>query len=188
MKFEACPVEPPGLGSAPLSIWTMSRQPSRARWCTRLLPTMPAPMTTTRALVGTEAIEASLRDAGMWLRYAQLCALFETTPSMLLPRRACQPGPAGERRARSAEPGLDLVRVGIDPLLGRGVRVHLLLRDVRRDQVLVVVGDLEVLDQLDRGRARVGELLGDQLVELVRRVVAGDLRRVRVTARGVGRE
>ena len=27
MKLEAWPVEPPGLGSAPLSIWTMSRQP-----------------------------------------------------------------------------------------------------------------------------------------------------------------
>ena len=32
MKFDAWPVEPPGLGSGPLSIWTMSRQPSRARW------------------------------------------------------------------------------------------------------------------------------------------------------------
>ena len=32
MKFDACPVEPPGLGSGPLSSWTMSRQPSRARW------------------------------------------------------------------------------------------------------------------------------------------------------------
>ena len=53
MKFDACPVEPPGLGSAPLSIWTMSRQPRRARWCTRLLPTMPAPITTTRAVAGT---------------------------------------------------------------------------------------------------------------------------------------
>ncbi len=55
MKFDACPVEPPGLGSGPLSSWTMSRQPSRARWYTRLLPTMPAPMTTTRALLGTVA-------------------------------------------------------------------------------------------------------------------------------------
>ena len=30
MKFDACPVEPPGLGSGPLSIRTMSVQPSRA--------------------------------------------------------------------------------------------------------------------------------------------------------------
>ena len=30
-KFEAWPVEPPGLGRGPLSTWTMSRQPSRAR-------------------------------------------------------------------------------------------------------------------------------------------------------------
>ena len=32
MKLEACPVEPPGFGSAPLSSSTRSRQPSRARW------------------------------------------------------------------------------------------------------------------------------------------------------------
>ena len=32
MKFEAWPVEPPGFGSGPFSIWTMSFQPSRARW------------------------------------------------------------------------------------------------------------------------------------------------------------
>ncbi len=31
-KLEAWPVEPPGLGSGPLSIWTMSVQPSRVRW------------------------------------------------------------------------------------------------------------------------------------------------------------
>ena len=49
MKLEACPVEPPGLGSGPWSSWTMLRQPSRARWWTRLLPTMPAPMTTQSA-------------------------------------------------------------------------------------------------------------------------------------------
>ena len=32
MKFEAWPVEPPGFGRGPLSICTMSRQPSLARW------------------------------------------------------------------------------------------------------------------------------------------------------------
>ena len=32
MKFEACPVEPPGFGSGPLSSSTTSVQPSRARW------------------------------------------------------------------------------------------------------------------------------------------------------------
>ena len=42
MKLEAWPVEPPGFGIGPLSTRTRSRQPSRARWCTRLLPTMPA--------------------------------------------------------------------------------------------------------------------------------------------------
>ena len=50
MKFEACPVEPPGLGSGPLSSSTRSVQPSSARWWTRLLPTMPAPITTARAV------------------------------------------------------------------------------------------------------------------------------------------
>jgi hypothetical protein len=32
MKLEAWPVEPPGFGSGPLSIWTTSVQPSRVRW------------------------------------------------------------------------------------------------------------------------------------------------------------
>ena len=32
MKFEAWPVEPPGFGSVPFSISTMSRQPALARW------------------------------------------------------------------------------------------------------------------------------------------------------------
>ena len=35
MKFDAWPVEPPGLGSGPLSSCTMSVQPSRARWQAR---------------------------------------------------------------------------------------------------------------------------------------------------------
>ena len=46
MKLDACPVEPPGLGSGPLSTSTRSVQPSRARCPTRQLPTMPAPITT----------------------------------------------------------------------------------------------------------------------------------------------
>src|SRR3954454_22072688 len=53
MKFEAWPVEPPGFGSGPLSIWTMSVQPRRLRWPTRQLPTMPAPMITQFACAGT---------------------------------------------------------------------------------------------------------------------------------------
>src|SRR5665647_770217 len=52
MKFDAWPVEPPGFGNGPLSSWTRSRQPSSARWPTRLLPTMPPPMTTARAVAG----------------------------------------------------------------------------------------------------------------------------------------
>src|SRR5580692_1853572 len=52
MKLEAWPVEPPGFGSGPLSSRTRSRQPSSARWWTRLLPTIPAPMTTALARAG----------------------------------------------------------------------------------------------------------------------------------------
>ena len=51
MKLEAWPVEPPGFGNGPLSSWTRSVQPRRARWPTRQLPTMPAPITTHLACV-----------------------------------------------------------------------------------------------------------------------------------------
>src|SRR5579871_1842255 len=56
MKLEACPVEPPGFGIGPLSTSTRSRQPSSARWWTRLLPTMPAPITTALARVGVSVM------------------------------------------------------------------------------------------------------------------------------------
>src|SRR5262249_40338893 len=56
MKLDACPVDPPGLGIGPLSTRTRSRQPSRARWWTRLLPTMPAPMMTALARAGVSLI------------------------------------------------------------------------------------------------------------------------------------
>src|SRR5690349_15328321 len=53
MKLLAWPVEPPGFGSMPFSRSTMSRQPRRARCQAMLLPTIPAPMTTTRARSGS---------------------------------------------------------------------------------------------------------------------------------------
>src|SRR5215467_3507196 len=53
MKFDACPVDPPGFGIGPLSTSTRSRQPRRARWYARLLPTIPAPIMTARAWPGT---------------------------------------------------------------------------------------------------------------------------------------
>ena len=53
MKFDACPVEPPGSGSGPLSISTSSSHPSSARCPTRQLPTIPAPITTAFARSGT---------------------------------------------------------------------------------------------------------------------------------------
>ena len=60
MKFEACPVEPPGFGSGPLSIIVRSVTPRRVRWYARLLPTIPAPITTTRWLFPAPAIVARL--------------------------------------------------------------------------------------------------------------------------------
>ena len=71
MKLEAWPVEPPGLGSAPLSICTTLRHPSRVRWCTRLLPTIPAPMTTTSADAGTTAMAGSCCVMRNELRYVR---------------------------------------------------------------------------------------------------------------------
>src|SRR5580704_8589293 len=67
MKFDACPVDPPGLGIGPLSTRTRSRQPSRARWWTRLLPTIPAPITTALARTGISFMTSSRWDAlGLW--------------------------------------------------------------------------------------------------------------------------
>ena len=56
MKFDACPVEPPGFGSGPFSSRTRSAQPRRARWCATLEPTMPAPITTALAEEGRAVI------------------------------------------------------------------------------------------------------------------------------------
>ena len=60
MKLEAWPVEPPGLGSGPLSTCTMSAQPRSERCPTRQLPTMPAPITTTLARSGNSLTMCSL--------------------------------------------------------------------------------------------------------------------------------
>src|ERR671919_2340520 len=82
MKFDAWPVEPPGLGSGPLSIRTRSLQPRRTRWWTRLLPTIPAPMTTARAVRGrapaapdsssTEVTSGSWRMAGNLIYHTRM--------------------------------------------------------------------------------------------------------------------
>src|SRR6476661_5845934 len=204
MKFDACPVDPPGFGSGPLSSCTMSRQPSRARWWTRLLPTMPAPMTTTRAVAGTSAMSLS-GDAGVdggvigptVASCATQCTMRDN-PRMSRARPGCQwpgrarVGPASVRWSRGhagpLEPGVDLVRVGVDPLLRRLLRVHLVLGDVLRHEVLVVVVPVEVLHQRVRRAAGVGEVLRDDLVQRVRRVVAGDLGRVGVAPGGVLRQ
>src|SRR5580693_3951974 len=66
MKLDACPVEPPGLGIGPLSTRTRSRQPSSARWCTRLLPTMPAPMMTALAVRGWAGVSVMRSSRESW--------------------------------------------------------------------------------------------------------------------------
>ena len=64
MKFDAWPVEPPGLGSGPFSISTRSSHPSSARCPTRQFPTMPAPITAIVARAGVgEALSAGLVTA-----------------------------------------------------------------------------------------------------------------------------
>ena len=62
MKFDAWSVEPPGLGSGPLSISSRSSHPSSARCPTRQLPTIPAPITAIVARAGStrEALTAML--------------------------------------------------------------------------------------------------------------------------------
>src|SRR6478752_1177021 len=187
MKLEAWPVEPPGLGSAPLSSCTMSRQPSSARWCTRLLPTMPAPMTTTCAVAGTVAMVRSCQ----LLRYTQRSSSYETTSRITRPRPGGQP-PAGMESASygggSAEPGVDLVLVVADPLRRGVLGLHAVLGDVLRHDVLVVVGPLEGLHQVHGRASLVDPRRGGDLLERRLRVVAGDLRRVVLAAVRVRRE
>src|SRR4029079_14102193 len=65
MKLDAWPVEPPGLGSGPLSTCTMSRQPSSARWPTTEFPTIPDPITTTFAVVGRSLTGRTLRGCSL---------------------------------------------------------------------------------------------------------------------------
>ena len=66
MKFEAWPVEPPGLGNGPLSSRTRSRHPSSERWWTRLFPTMPAPITTARAVLGSSLMWCVVSRLAGW--------------------------------------------------------------------------------------------------------------------------
>src|SRR5215204_6677715 len=109
MKFDACPVEPPGFGSGPLSSCRMSVQPRRARWHARPLPTMPAPMTTTRALLGRllMALDISVGHGMAQLIYLRPVA---RAPQPAAPRRVTRVRPALAlrrsigRRDRAAPP------------------------------------------------------------------------------------
>src|SRR5690242_2890175 len=92
-----------------------------------------------------------------------------------VPSRGGEPRPQSASRALLAEPGFPLVGVGVEPLLGRVFGFHVLLGDVPGDLVLVVVGPREVLHHRHRRAARIGELLGHHLVQLVIRIATGDL-------------
>src|SRR5262249_57948716 len=128
---------------------------------TNAAPTTPAPITTTR---GPTSPSPS-RCQGQYCRGG-------THPSVPPPTRSA-----------SLEPGVHLVGVGVHPLLRRRVIGHLGL-DVAGHGVLVVVGPVEVLDQLYGGAAGIGEGHADNLVEVVRRIVALDGLRVGVAAGG----
>ena len=56
MKLEACPVDPPGFGSGPLSSSRTPSQPSLPRWWATLEPTIPEPITTARLVPGSPFI------------------------------------------------------------------------------------------------------------------------------------
>ena len=92
MKFEAWPVEPPGLGSGPLSSSTMSVQPRRARCPTRQLPTMPAPMTTHRGVRWGDQLTCALRRSN-----ADISSPYHFAQRPRLPR-----DPADDHRPRAA--------------------------------------------------------------------------------------
>src|SRR5215210_965638 len=123
MKFEAWPVEPPGFGNVPFSIWTMSRHPRRARWKTRLLPTMPPPMTTTRARSGSwlilspRSLDTPRRSAAPRVASSvqvddhrlQLCQAIDREPAPDAPEAAALAAPATEGQVR-----LPVVRAFVD--------------------------------------------------------------------------
>src|SRR3954470_17688956 len=108
MKFEAWPVEPPGFGSGPLSIWTMSVQPRRLRWPTRQLPTMPAPMITQFACVGTVW-------AAVWPAVGSPAWLIDVSSNLEM-------SPAGDISFRYHEPITQRTGVSRDPTDDRDAR------------------------------------------------------------------
>src|SRR5437667_402946 len=62
------------------------------------------------------------------------------------------------------EPGVDLLRVRLDPLPRRLRRVHVLPGDQVGDEVLIVVRPLPPLQHRVRGRAALRELRAEDLV------------------------
>src|SRR5262249_35619418 len=83
------------------------------------------------------------------------------------------------------QPGLPWALVGVEPPLGGVVARKFVNGEVAGDLILVVVAPGEVLDQIGRRAAGLGELAVADLVQVVRLVVAGDRLRVGVAAGGV---
>ena len=146
MKLEAWPVEPPGFGNGPLSSWTRSVQPSSASQPARLLPTIPPPITTTRAFrkiahQGPHTVSSTRRIA---------CSKFSTWARIVAAARAASPTTIASRRSRC----------GFDRLLE-------ILRAVERDhpdaQGEDVVLAERLLEQVVVGRGVDGAM--DALVE-----------------------
>src|SRR6478609_9403405 len=174
----ACEVEPPGAGRSPWSTTVTSSQPRAVSSSASAAPTTPAPTMTTRgpvmptSIVAPDATQCVLRNNRV--RPPRGCQEVRDG-SRHLPdgavRRCARPGSRAAPGAGtsgwvsgSGQPGLDLVGVGLDPLLGGRLGAHLVLGDVLGDQVLVGVGPGEVLHQRVGRAPAGGELRADHLV------------------------
>src|SRR5579862_2733567 len=118
MKFEACPVEPPGLGSGPLSSSTRSRQPSSARWWATLFPTMPAPITTALARLGKlelmNAFSSQIAADGQLYRAPRAGSQEPSQLAVEADDVAARDAPGGLRIARADRPQeLAVLRDGV---------------------------------------------------------------------------
>src|SRR5665213_602563 len=169
MKFDAWPVEPPGFGNGPLSSWTRSRQPSSARWPTRLLPTMPPPMTTARAVAGKSL---TLRDPSHGQEHAmhRLLEVLDMGTHGRCSTRAVAVADRLEEHLMRVDGLLELVRL-IERHRPDAQGKHVVLRERRLEQVVVrgaihgAVNPLVELHQLAIVATARGELL-EQLDDL----------------------
>src|SRR6476469_999064 len=117
----ACEDDPPGAGNGPWSTRVMSSHPRADSSSTSAAPTTPAPTTTTRGpAIPTSMMHDSQQHAGYATQRRSRsgrCQERRRTPSAPGKASFVAGGPSGLR-----QPGLDLVLVGVDPLLRRSVR------------------------------------------------------------------